>query len=233
MERTKYKVARQGIILDNITKGNKSIKDIYDEIQKDKEFCRNQESIDRNYLLSLVQSDIVLYAVIEDKLAGVLCFMFNVKPDGERILNLNGICSPKKYAGNKVGETLINTLISIAEISNIQGIYLDCKGRVKEYYENFGFDKINERTIYDSDDSDDEGEPHYFMKLTLNNNMQNNETNIPDLSSMSVKGGKRKIKTLNKIKTINKVKTMKKIKTLKQIYAKTKKSHKSKRKFRK
>jgi hypothetical protein len=97
--------------------------------------------------------------------------MFN-KKDGDIIINLNGICCPIKCAGKNVGKKLIKTLIMIGKHTNTGYIYLECKGDIVNYYsDKFGFEIINTKTSYDSDEEvesyyDEEG-PYHIMRLDL------------------------------------------------------------------
>lgn len=152
-----------GINLDNtIQMGNRSLDQVYSEIKNDPYFCRGEESISYTHFLSLVRNDVNLYASLDDRIVGVLNFMFNEK-DGERIINLNGICSPIKCSGKGVGKKLINTLILIGKQTNAKYIYLECKGEIVNYYsDKFGFEIISSKTSYDSDEKDDFEERSYY-----------------------------------------------------------------------
>jgi len=181
----KNRLSNMNIDLDiSLTRGDKTIQEIYDVVNKDEAFCRDEKSISRNYLLSLIQSDITLYADIDDKITGVLCFAFN-KINDDLIINFNGICSPFIYSKQRVGENLIKSLITLARVNGVKYIKLECKGSVMQYYrDRFGFQLIDTIFSYDSDeDSDDEKEPYYFMRL--------------DLSKISG-GNKKKNRTLKK-----------------------------------
>lgn len=168
----KKNVFDSGIDLDiSIQMGNRSLTQIYDEIKNDPYFCRGGESITYDHFSSLIRNDICLYASLDDRVVGVLNFMFSEK-NGERIINLNGICSPIKCSGKGVGRQLINTLIMIGKHTNTRYIYLECKGEIVNYYSNkFGFEIINTKTSYDSDEEIgsyyyDEG-PYHIMRLDL------------------------------------------------------------------
>lgn len=169
--RYQHTLQQNGVDIDAVvSEGDKTIVDIHTEVKADKQFCRNEESINYNYMLSQIYSNVVLYAEIDGRVAGVLCFMFNYRPGGERLFNFNGICSPTQYARRGVGERLIRTLINIAKVSNIQSIYLECMESLVKYYNRFGFHSTRVSKTYesdDSDDSDDEGEAHYYMKLDV------------------------------------------------------------------
>lgn len=165
----KKKLLSMNVELDiSVSRGDKSVQEIYDVVKNDKFFCRGEESISKNYLLSLIQSDITLYADINDKVAGVLCFVFN-KKDEELFINFNGICSPSIYSKQRVGENLIKSLITLARVNNVKYIKLDCKGSVMNYYrDKFGFEVTDVKSSCDSDnDSDEECDPFYFMQLDL------------------------------------------------------------------
>jgi hypothetical protein len=172
----KINLLNSGIDLDvNIQMGNRYLDQIYNEIKNDPYFCRGEESISYSHFLSLVRNDINLYATLDDRVVGVLNFIFNEK-DGERIINLNGICSPIKCSGKGVGKKLINTLIILGKNTNTKYIYLECKGEIVNYYsDKFGFEIISSKTAYDSDDKDDiedrsyydEEGPYYIMRLDL------------------------------------------------------------------
>jgi len=173
-DNVKTHVSNSGINLDNsIELGDRTLDQIYNEIKNDPYFCRGEESISYNHFLSIVRSDITLYANLDGRVVGVLNFMFNEK-DGERIINFNGICCPIKCSGKGVGKNLIKTLIILAKDTNTRYIYLVCKGDIMNYYRNkFGFEITKEKTSFDSDEEQDgpglyydEG-PYYFMRLDL------------------------------------------------------------------
>lgn len=151
--------------------GNRCLAELYNEIKNDPYFCRGEESITYDHFSSLIRNDICLYASLDNRVVGMLNFMFNEK-NGERIINLNGICSPIKCSGQNVGKKLIKTLIYLAKNTNTKYIYLECKGEIVNYYCNkFGFEIINTQTSYDSDEEigsyyDDEG-PYHIMRLDL------------------------------------------------------------------
>ena len=151
--------------------GNRSLTQIYDEIKNDPYFCRGKESITYDHFSSLIKNDICLYASLDDRVVGVLNFMFNEK-NGERIINLNGICCPIKCSGKGIGKSLIKCLIMIGKHTNTRYIYLECKGEIVNYYcSKFGFEIINTKTSYDSDEEvesyyDEEG-PYHIMRLDL------------------------------------------------------------------
>jgi hypothetical protein len=161
-----------GVDLDiSIQMGNRSLDQIYDEIKNDPYFCRGEESISYNHFLSLVRNDISLYASLDSKIVGVLNFIFNEK-NGVRIINLNGICSPIKCSGKGIGKALINTLIMLGKQTNTKYIYLECKGKIVNYYiDKFSFQIINTKISCDSDDEDcsyyDEDGLYYIMRLDL------------------------------------------------------------------
>lgn len=176
-------IDRMGIDLDiSVREGNLTIVNLKNEIKNQPDFCRNEESISFTHFLSLLYSDIILYAVIEEKIVGALSFMFIEKND-DKIINFNGICSPIKYSGLGVGQELINTLIRIGKNNDIKYISLECNENMVKYYrDKFGFTVESTKMIYDSDDSDNEdGDSYYNMIL--------------DLSTVS---GGRKIKRKNK-----------------------------------
>jgi N-acetylglutamate synthase-like GNAT family acetyltransferase len=159
-----------GVNLDtSIKKGSLSKLQLYLPIKGDREFCRDQKSINYKHFLSLIQNGIVLYAILDEKVVGALTFSFNVKNE-DKIIMFDGICSPIKYSGLGVGQKLINSLIKVAKDNAIKYIYLECKGDIMNYYTKFGFKILNKRVSYDSDDSDDEdgdGEPYYDMVLDM------------------------------------------------------------------
>lgn len=169
-DRMKKGLDRMGIDLDMIVrKGSFTFSELYDEIKKDKNFCRKEESINYKHFLSLIISDITLYAILDGEIAGALNFMFNER-NGNRIIIFDGICSPDKYSGQGVGQELINTLIRIGKAYDVRYIHLECKGNVMKYYRNkFGFEVVSTKMSYDSDNSDDEDEPYYNMRLDLSN----------------------------------------------------------------
>jgi predicted GNAT family acetyltransferase len=159
-----------------VNKGDMSLDELYKQIKKNPDFCREEESIGYSYFLDLIISDINLYAVLDGNIAGVLSFMFNIK-DGFNIINFNAICSPSKYSGRGVGQELIHTLIKIGKLNNIQYIYLDCKGRIMNYYhDKFGFEIVSSHVSHDDDDDDSDEEDstkpkelYYLMRLNLSN----------------------------------------------------------------
>ena len=176
-DRLKTILLDSGIDLDmSVRFGEKSMVQVYNEIKNDPYFCRGEESIDYKYFLGLIRSDITLYTELDGKVSGALNFVFNQK-DGERIINFNGICSPIKYTGLGIGEKLINSLIRIAKQSNTKYIFLDCKGKIMEYYrDRFGFDVTKSKKVYDSDEEsnnesdnedDNNNKMYYFMRLDL------------------------------------------------------------------
>jgi hypothetical protein len=175
-------VKNQNYELDPLVRlGYKSIAEILTSVKTKSGFCRNEESITIRHLLNSIISNIVLYALLDDNICGILTFMFNQNSKGERIINFDGICSPEQFKGLGIGEKLIDTLIRIGKFNGIKYINLECNGRIMKYYKKrFGFIISREKIIYDSDaESDDEGEPYYYMTLDLS----------------KVTGGKRKIKT--------------------------------------
>jgi N-acetylglutamate synthase-like GNAT family acetyltransferase len=159
-----------------LRQGDITLDDLKIQVKKDNLFCRDEKSINYKYFLNLLSNDIVLYASLEGKVLGALTFMFNIK-EGNKIIILDGICCPKKYSGQHIGEELINTLIRIGKQNDIRYINLECKGSVVNYYHNkFGFEVINIKTTndsdYDSDDnsddeSDEEHSRYYYMMLDL------------------------------------------------------------------
>ena len=187
----KKNLSKSEINLDSsIQLGDKSLDQIYDEIKNDPYFCRGEESISYNHFLSLVRNDISLYASLDDRVVGVLNFMFNEK-DGERIINFNGICCPIKCSGQSIGKILIKTLIYLAKQTNSKYIYLECKGEIVNYYRNkFGFEIMNTKLSYDSDEEPglyyDEG-PYYFMRLDLSIVTFENKKKIFDTSDKEEK----------------------------------------------
>lgn len=168
-EQLKRNMVRMGIDLDiSVRKGDLNYENIKKEIKNDPYFCRDEESISYSHLLGLLSSNISLYAILDGKIAGLLSFMF-LESDSDRLILFDGICSPTKYSGHGVGEELINTLIRIGKNNNIKYIELECRGGIMKYYrDKFGFEVINTKTSYDSDDSDEEDSvPYYFMRLDL------------------------------------------------------------------
>lgn len=159
-----YKKELQNMNIDlNITlsQGDKSVQEIYESVNSDALFCRDENSISKKHLVSLIQTDIILYADIDDKVAGVLCFGFSEK-DGELFINLNGICSPSIYTRQRVGENLIKSLITMAKVNDVKYIHLNCKGSVMKYYrDKYGFKVTETEPVSNSDDI------FYFMKLDL------------------------------------------------------------------
>lgn len=161
---------KYGVDLDiSVRKGDKTLDEVYNEIRADPNFCREEVSIDYNHFLSIIRTDITLYADLDGKVAGALSFAFN-KKDGEKVIMFEGICSPEIYSGQGVGQELINTLIRIGKQNDFKYIFLECKGDIMKYYrDKFGFEITTQRESYDSDDSDDEddGQIYYRMRLDL------------------------------------------------------------------
>jgi len=167
--RTIQKVAKYGVNLDiSVQRGDKTIDEVYNEIKSDKNFCREEVSISYNHFLGIITNNITLYAVLDDKITGVLSFEFNIK-DGKNVIMFEGICSPKIYTGQGIGQELINTLIRIGKDNNFKYIFLECKGDIMKYYRNkFGFEIIEQRQAYnDDDDDDDDDKLYYYMRLDL------------------------------------------------------------------
>jgi len=118
--RTIQKVAKYGVNLDiSVQRGDKTIDEVYNEIKSDKNFCREEVSISYNHFLGIITNNITLYAVLDDKITGVLSFEFNIK-DGKNVIMFEGICSPKIYTGQGIGQELINTLIRIGKDNNFR-----------------------------------------------------------------------------------------------------------------
>ena len=161
--------------------GTKTIDEILTYVKASPKFCRDEESITVRHLASSIVSNVVLYAILDENICGVLTFMFNQNSKGDKIINFDGICSPKEFKGLGIGNQLIDTLIRIGKFNGVKYINLECKGRVMQYYKKrFGFIISQEKIVYDSDaESDDEGETYYYMTLDLS----------------TVTGGKRKRKT--------------------------------------
>lgn len=166
-ESLKRYLSKLNINLDaSVPYGDKTLSDIYDEIKTNPQFCRDEKSIKYSYFLSILKNQIIIYTNVDDKLAGVLIFMFNEK-DGKKIINFDAICSPSEYSSKGVGKLLINTLIKIGSDNNVSHIYLECNGyALRNYYSKFGFETINIETSYDSDD-DEMDEPRFIMRLDL------------------------------------------------------------------
>lgn len=154
----------------NLRKGEKTIDLLKSEIKTNPKFCRNEEAIRFKHLQDLLYNDVILYAEIDNKVVGVLTFMPTIK-DGDKLIYFNGICSPIEYSKLGVGKELIETLIKTGKAFNFKYIKLECQGSIMNYYKNkFGFQVINQKTAYDSDDdSDDEssGITYYTMTLDL------------------------------------------------------------------
>jgi len=168
-ERVLKNMPKYGVDLDiSVRMGNKTLDEVYNEIKRDPKFCRDEQSIDYTHFLSIIRNGITLYADLDGKVAGALSFAFNIK-DREKVIMFEGICSPKIYSGQCVGQELINSLIRIGKLNDLKYIFLKCKGDIIKYYrDKFGFEVIDQSQIYDSDDSDDEGgEFYYDMRLDL------------------------------------------------------------------
>jgi len=165
----KRNITEMGIDLDiSVRQGNLTYENIKKQIKSEPYFCRDEESINYSHFLGLLGSDITLYAILDEKIVGVLSFMF-LERDSNRLILLDGICSPLKYSGLGIGEELINTLIRIGKNNDIKYIDLECKGNIMKYYrDKFGFVVTNTTMSYDSDESDDDDAmPYYFMRLDL------------------------------------------------------------------
>jgi len=200
-DRTIQKVEKYGVNLDiSVRRGDKTIDEVYNEINSDKKFCREETSISYKHFLGIIRNNITLYAVLDGKIAGALSFEFNIK-DGNNVIMFEGICSPEIYSGQGVGLELINTLISIGKLNDFKYIFLECKGNIMKYYRNkFGFEIIEQRANYDSDDEEDT-ELYYYMRL--------------DLSKVS--GGKMKKKKSIKRKNKKRVLSTRKRRKLRKI----------------
>lgn len=170
-------IAKQSFEIDPIVRlGDKDTKQLQDIINQTEKFCREEKSITIIHLNSSITSNIALYAKLENDVVGILTFMINVDRYGNKFINFDGICSPQKYSGKGIGDKLIDTLIRIARLNSIKYINLECKGEVMNYYKKFGFVVTSEKTNYDSDeDSDDEGETSYYMRLDLSKDVGGNK----------------------------------------------------------
>jgi GNAT superfamily N-acetyltransferase len=159
-------LVKYGVDLDiSVRMGNKTLNELYNEIKHEPNFCREESSISYIHFLSIIRNNAALYADLDGKVAGALSFEFNIK-NGEKVIMFEGICSPKIYSGQGVGQELINTLIRIGKINNFKYIFLKCKGDIMKYYrDKFGFEIIEQSKYYDSDDEDDDF--YYDMRLEL------------------------------------------------------------------
>jgi len=160
----------EGKIEHILRKGDKSGREILDEINQTDKFCRDEKSISLKHFKGLITSDISLYAVHEGRIIGILSFMFNQNPKKQNFIVFDGICCPEIFKMLGVGKKLIETLIMIAVHNDCHYIKLECKGSVMMYYrDKFGFKVIKEtRAAVDSDDdSEDEVDPYYHMVLEL------------------------------------------------------------------
>jgi len=194
---------KQHIELDPLVRlGNKTFEELKNIINTSQEFCRDEKSITVNHLVNSLSSNFVLYAEKNNEVLGVLIFMFNETRSGDKFINFDGICSPKMYSGLGIGHNLIDMLIRIGKFNGINYIKLECKGNIMNYYKKLGFVISEQKITYDSDeDSDDEGEPYYYMTLDL----------------LTASGGKRKRKTKqNKTKKNKKSKKSKRKQTRKR-----------------
>ena len=162
---------KQELDIDPIVRsGYKTFDEIKGGIKQYGNFCRDEESITINHLVGTMASSVILYAILNEKIVGLLVFMFNTNKKGDKIINFDGICSPEEFKGLGIGQQLIDTLIRIGKFNDIKYIDLECKGsNLMKYYKNkFGFVVSSQKTTYDSDaESDDEGEPYYYMTLDL------------------------------------------------------------------
>jgi len=159
-----YKQVLQNMNIDldiTLSQGDKSVQEIYESVNSDTSFCRDENSISKKHLVSLIQSDIILYADIDDKVAGGVCFAFSEK-EGEIGIHLNGICSPSRYAKQRVGENLIKSLITMSKVNDVKYIDLNCKGSIMKYYrDKYGF------KVMDTEPASNSENTFYFMKLDL------------------------------------------------------------------
>ena len=135
-----------------LPKGDKTIKQIQNDIQSIPNFCREEYSLQVDELKYYLNDGITLYAINNDVLSGVLNFDVN-KPN----VNIRGLCVPKTAKGLGVGAALIDVVKKFSEINNFGFIKLTCYGDVVNFYTQNGFRSQSETKIYDSDsDSDDE-----------------------------------------------------------------------------
>ena len=202
--------------------GPKTYQEIKNEIESNDIFCREGESITIKHLLGAMGSSNILYALKNDRIAGVLVFMFNVNKNGQRIIVFDGICSPTEYSGLGIGQQLIETLIRIGKINDVKYINLECNGKVMNYYKNkFNFEIIEETIVEDSDaDSEDEEEGYYYMRLDLSRITGGKKRRC------NIKTKRSNIKTKSKSKRRCNIKT----KSKRRCNIKTKSKSKSKRK---
>ena len=146
--------------------GNKNIAEVTTEVKENKKFCRDEIGISYNYFVSLISSDISIYALLDGKIAGLLTFMILEDLEGKKFL-LHGLCSPIEYANKNIGKILIETLIKMGKLLNINYIELQCKGDfLMNYYRKFGFIIKYKNINYDSDD-EEEDDAYYNMSLDL------------------------------------------------------------------
>lgn len=179
-------LSRNGIELDHIVReGDRNMQMLVREIKTIPRFCRDESAISLSHLMGTFSANIILYALVDDKLAGILTFMFNENSKRERTIEFDGICSPETYKGTGLGASLIRTLIDIARGTGTSYIHLECKGDdLMRYYRTFGFKVTGQKRVYDSDESsDEEGVPNYTMALRVSvasggkRRKQSNKTN--------------------------------------------------------
>jgi hypothetical protein len=111
---------RRGLSRSNIelnlvlNEGNKTYEEINRELRSNPKFCRDEFGIDFTNFVGLLSGNISLYAIVNDKIAGLLSFTF-IDFDAKKYILLDGICSPSQYSGMGVGKELLNTLIRIGK----------------------------------------------------------------------------------------------------------------------
>jgi len=178
--------------------GSKNINDVIDEIKANPNFCRNEMGINYTHFVSLISSDISIYALLDGKIAGLLAFMILDDLEGRKIL-LHGLCSPIEYANKGIGKTLVQTLIRIGKLLNVDNIELQCRGdSLMKYYSKFGFIVKYKNMGYDSDDDDEDHHVYYNMCLNLSTT-----TGGKKKSKKFKKSSKKRIKQNTRRKLIN------------------------------
>jgi hypothetical protein len=135
--------------------GRKTIDEIKREIRSNKNFCRDEKSIETLDLISYLSSGITIYTLNEDgKLNGVLNFEINVD-----IIKIEGLCVPPPSSG--LGTLLINSVKNFSRTNSINQIKLSCydENVLRFYLKNeFRLEKEPTRIEDSDEDSDDESE---------------------------------------------------------------------------
>ena len=149
-----------------LSKGCKEIYQIKSEIEKDPDFCRDEESINTYDLKSYLNSGFTLYSSdLAKNLTGILNFDIN-----EPSIYIYGLCVPNYAKGT--GTQLINALKRVAEVNHLNNIKLDCYGSVVNFYLKNGFEITDKSEFYEdsynSEDESNNAKIKYKMIYNLN-----------------------------------------------------------------